>query len=128
MMTYNRIKTEMTFQYSLPWDVCSCLLTSWLCFYNPQLPLNCRTSNCPSLISVHCSSLCCSDLFAIVGIQGVMLTLSRMCEHRAGLGEQSSWCVELGLCRGKHKGVWGETAVYNDNSPGSRSLCFFLLM
>lgn len=41
MMTYNRIKTEMTFQYSLPWDVCSCLLTSWLCFYNPQLPLNC---------------------------------------------------------------------------------------
>lgn len=66
IMTYKRIKTETTFQYSLPWDVCSCSLTSWLCFYSVQLYLNCHTPNYPSLVSVYCSSLCCSNLFTSV--------------------------------------------------------------
>lgn len=61
IMMYKRIKTEMIFQCSLPWDVYSCLLTAWRRSCNLQLHLN---SSGPSLVSVRCSSLCRSDLFS----------------------------------------------------------------
>lgn len=107
IMMYKRIKTEMTFQYSLPWDVCSCSLTAWRRFCNLQLPLNFRLSEsglCPLQQPVPQWSVQSSTQPVI---QGLMLTRgSKTCGHRG-----ASRGVKL--CREKaQKGGWRSSGVW----------------